>query len=723
MCVLLVLLNAVTGWVPPYRYIILEGAASLAQPAEAAAPAEAVESTTANVDTTPKPLPPVPNTNRPTQRQIVDYIERAAREQGGDDRFVLFAKALAYSESKIHQFDENDNPIRRLNGEASPTTDVGTFQINNFWHKEVDSNRAGTDWKYNIDQGVRIAKESWDSASGNALQAALNYKGAGKNTAAQQVVSFMSTVINGDDGKPLWQVRVNRYGTLAESQFSLIWPLDQWNSCGEFGIPTSFQPQGHTGIDLCGVPSGTPFKASEDGIVAYAGEWPQGWSPDSGTGHGWTVWIFHGTVEGQNLFTSYGHASKLLVKKGDTVTKGQTIALVGSTGASSGPHIHFEVRIGGGVQYQGSDDFGNWSGGQYQNPRNWISTSRQVTQPQQKAQPNQPNNKQPAPTAGNPPTQSSPGQSKTVNQTVEPTNPIRQTGTFTITLRDTWAVDLALWMRDRHKDLRTQVEFLDEVVGKKKELDQNSPIPLPGMGIEQVADAAKSIRSSMKTLEDIQKPVAFLAISGQPIGPINPNGVTLDPWILYGILMDPPGIAIAPSPPQSGVDDETGPTPIPAETGPRINTLPANVDITPQIPVKVTGQSDLINRINKIEVQRFLTKFELTSLDILIADDQRCYDPGAGQIALGCTLTTEPKPIVIISPRSFGKTFGEGSANNVMAHEFWHAVQRWAPSAVVTQNKGIRIVGENPSPAIVNAYENDAKVHELELAPQFKFMK
>lgn len=89
----------------------------------------------------------------------------------------------------------------------------------------------------------------------------------------------------------------------------------------------------HNGIDLY-APYGTPIYASEDGKVSFAG---------SNSGYGLMVKIKHdGGVE-----TRYGHCSTLLVKSGQYVKKGEIIALVGSTGTSSGNHVHFEVRING----------------------------------------------------------------------------------------------------------------------------------------------------------------------------------------------------------------------------------------------------------------------------------------------------------------------------------------------------------------------------------------
>lgn len=89
----------------------------------------------------------------------------------------------------------------------------------------------------------------------------------------------------------------------------------------------------HSGIDI-GAPSGSNVLAANDGTVIFAG-W-QG-------GYGNTVMIDHGG----KIVTLYGHNSRLLVGTGDKVTRGQVIAKCGSTGLSTGPHIHFEVRKNG----------------------------------------------------------------------------------------------------------------------------------------------------------------------------------------------------------------------------------------------------------------------------------------------------------------------------------------------------------------------------------------
>lgn len=93
----------------------------------------------------------------------------------------------------------------------------------------------------------------------------------------------------------------------------------------------------HAGIDI-GAPYGQSVIAADAGTVVYAG-------PISGYGN--MVLISHGTVNGKDLSTGYAHMSALSVVQGDRVSRGQQVGLVGSTGNSTGPHLHFEVRLNG----------------------------------------------------------------------------------------------------------------------------------------------------------------------------------------------------------------------------------------------------------------------------------------------------------------------------------------------------------------------------------------
>ena len=95
----------------------------------------------------------------------------------------------------------------------------------------------------------------------------------------------------------------------------------------------------HNGIDIAGGGDyGQPFVAADGGTVI--------WSGDDGGGYGNYVMIDHGN----GYITVYGHASELACSTGDYVSQGQTIGYIGSTGNSTGPHLHFEIRLNGDYQ-------------------------------------------------------------------------------------------------------------------------------------------------------------------------------------------------------------------------------------------------------------------------------------------------------------------------------------------------------------------------------------
>ena len=125
----------------------------------------------------------------------------------------------------------------------------------------------------------------------------------------------------------------------------LLWPIPHATLSQGFGPSVyAFEaayagfPHFHTGIDLA-VPLGTPVFAAADGVVVLAR--PMTDATGTLVGYGNYVIIQHDT----GLKTLYGHLLAIGVKEGDPVKRGQLIGLVGSTGNSTGPHTHFEVRI------------------------------------------------------------------------------------------------------------------------------------------------------------------------------------------------------------------------------------------------------------------------------------------------------------------------------------------------------------------------------------------
>ena len=128
----------------------------------------------------------------------------------------------------------------------------------------------------------------------------------------------------------------------------MLWPVAASGTVitSEFGIrehPIQGIVKQHTGLDIGGVPTGTPVVAAADGVVSYAG-----WLG----GYGNCVMINHGN----GIVTLYGHGSKIVASVNQEVKQGDTILEVGSTGNSTGPHLHFEVRVNG----------------QYTNPLNYV---------------------------------------------------------------------------------------------------------------------------------------------------------------------------------------------------------------------------------------------------------------------------------------------------------------------------------------------------------------
>ncbi len=99
----------------------------------------------------------------------------------------------------------------------------------------------------------------------------------------------------------------------------------------------------HSGLDIS-VPLQTPVKSTADGIVSFSG-----WTPGGGN----TVVVEHG----HGFSTAYAHNKKLLVKIGQRVSRGESLALSGSTGVSTGPHVHYEV----------------WKNGRHVNPNTFLT--------------------------------------------------------------------------------------------------------------------------------------------------------------------------------------------------------------------------------------------------------------------------------------------------------------------------------------------------------------
>lgn len=161
-------------------------------------------------------------------------------------------------------------------------------------------------------------------ASGGPLIAVSSEEATADLRADQQFKSLFQT----------WKKLDSRQqGTIA---IPSVLPVQNLHFSSNFGIrsdPFRGSAAMHAGVDIPG-PMGTPIYATADGIVDHA---------DRLGGYGNMIEINHG----KGIATRYGHLSKILVANGAHVARGQLIALMGSTGRSTGCHLHYEVRMDG----------------------------------------------------------------------------------------------------------------------------------------------------------------------------------------------------------------------------------------------------------------------------------------------------------------------------------------------------------------------------------------
>ncbi len=120
-----------------------------------------------------------------------------------------------------------------------------------------------------------------------------------------------------------------------EKLYDLTYPLSGTVSSffGERKHPISGEEDFHEGIDIAAA-EGTAVHAAADGVVTFSG-----WDG----AYGYRVALQHS----KDFSTSYAHCSRIIAKEGDVIRRGERIALCGSTGQSTGPHVHFSCELGG----------------------------------------------------------------------------------------------------------------------------------------------------------------------------------------------------------------------------------------------------------------------------------------------------------------------------------------------------------------------------------------
>ncbi|MDE2117476.1 MAG: M23 family metallopeptidase [Betaproteobacteria bacterium] len=154
-----------------------------------------------------------------------------------------------------------------------------------------------------------------------------------------QQLANLSALLNDRNDKLMALETLLMQSSLEKKQFPSVPPtMEGWHS-SNFGWrldPFTGKNAMHEGVDFM-VPEGSPILASAGGVVVYSDYHPQ---------YGNMVELDHGN----DIITRYAHASRLLVKVGQIVRRGQEIAKVGNTGRSTGNHLHFEVRYKGHAQ-------------------------------------------------------------------------------------------------------------------------------------------------------------------------------------------------------------------------------------------------------------------------------------------------------------------------------------------------------------------------------------
>jgi len=169
----------------------------------------------------------------------------------------------------------------------------------------------------------RLGEGVWRSPLSNSFNAGMNLK-----------LETLSGKIDSVEGRihSLFGARKDKFFFWAS--LPSIWPTRGWITSG-FGAIRSWggRTRRHEGIDIAG-PRGTPIIAPGDGVVTFNGY--KG-------GYGRTLMIDHG----YGIVTLYGHCSNLYVGEGQRVKRGMVIASVGNTGRSTGPHLHYELRVDG----------------------------------------------------------------------------------------------------------------------------------------------------------------------------------------------------------------------------------------------------------------------------------------------------------------------------------------------------------------------------------------
>jgi murein DD-endopeptidase MepM/ murein hydrolase activator NlpD len=224
------------------------------------------------------------------------------------------------------QFGTDTASLMSINNLSTATIRVGqTMEVLNV--KGVVHKVASGDTLWDIAHAYQVALSSIIQANPGLSSAALQM---GKDLIIPGGKALPARTATVSRGSSRTSTNTGKTTSTGSSSAKFIWPVATHQINSGFGTRSDGF---HEGLDI-GASMGTTVKASAAGTVVYAG-----WA----TGYGYLVEIDHAG----GYQTRYGHNSKLLVQVGQKVAQGQAISISGSTGNSTGPHLHFEIRKNG----------------------------------------------------------------------------------------------------------------------------------------------------------------------------------------------------------------------------------------------------------------------------------------------------------------------------------------------------------------------------------------
>ncbi len=200
-----------------------------------------------------------------------------------------------------------------------------------------------------LEQRAKIRKESLDAFQAELVALHQSWINVAPSTSTGSSNSYPSETWLPQNTNPMPNFSRPAVNSVPSTSPNIDWSQFQGNAAADANIPSIWPATGvvtspyglrwggtdfHPGMDIAN-DLGTPIVATADGMVEFAG-WNSG-------GYGNMVDINHGN----GIMTRYGHAQQVLVSVGQSVRRGQIIAYMGSTGFSTGPHVHYEIHVDG----------------------------------------------------------------------------------------------------------------------------------------------------------------------------------------------------------------------------------------------------------------------------------------------------------------------------------------------------------------------------------------